>query len=271
MAECDPMPAACFFERDGDLYRATELTRGPWDPDAQHGGPPAALLGRELDRAGQIAAARLTRVSVEILRPVPIAPLRVTAEIVRGGRRVELIEGTLSDEDGRELMRARGWRISTAALDVSDRVEPPVRALPGPDEVAGEPEFFPTGHDVGYHTAMEVRVVEGGFMELGPATAWFRMRQPLVDDEPPAPVERVLCAADSGNGISGALDYRRFVFINTDLTVNLLREPDGEWVCLDSVTYAEPDGTGLSDTALHDERGPIGRATQSLLVAAREQ
>ena len=116
---------------------------------------------------------------------------------------------------------------------------------------------------------MELRFLSGGYTQAGPARAWMRMRAELVEGEEPSALDRVLVAADSGNGISSPLDYRRYVFINTDLSVALRRLPRGEWVCLDSVTYAEADGVGLTDTALLDEGGLIGRATQSLLVRER--
>ena len=116
---------------------------------------------------------------------------------------------------------------------------------------------------------MDTRFVSGGYTEAGPAVVWMRMRVPLVEGQEPSALDRVLVAADSGNGVSGPLDYARYVFINTDLSVALRRLPVGEWVCLDSVSYAETDGVGLSDTALLDERGLIGRATQSLLVRSR--
>ena len=77
--------------------------------------------------------------------------------------------------------------------------------------------FFPTGQDVGYHTAMEFRFVAGSFLELGPATVWSR--HPLVAGEVPSPLCRVLVAADSGNGVSASLDFRRWRFINPELTV----------------------------------------------------
>jgi hypothetical protein len=255
-----------FYVPEGDGYIATELTRGPWDPGSQHGGPPAALLGRELDRAGQVEG-RLARVTYEILRPVPIGPMQVSAAIVRPGRRVEMVEGALADGDGTELMRARGWRIRTEALDITpweEREEPVAGA-----EEAHPVEFFPTGQDVGYHTGVDWRFVRGGYMEAGPALAWARMNHPLIAGEAIEPRDRVLIAADSGNGISSALDYRDWVFINTDLNVNVLRLPAGEWVGMDATTYPERDGVGFCDAALHDERGRIGRATQSLLVAAR--
>ena len=116
---------------------------------------------------------------------------------------------------------------------------------------------------------MDYRFIDGAFTEPGPARVWLRMRQPLVAGEPTSPLARVLVAADSGNGVSAALDYRRHLFINTELTVHLMREPAGEWVHLDAVTYVGPHGVGLSESVLHDETGRLGRAAQTLLVRRR--
>ncbi|MEJ7714707.1 MAG: thioesterase family protein [Thermoleophilaceae bacterium] len=256
-----------FYLPDGDAYRATESTRGPWDPGSQHAGPPCALLGRELDRAGELQSGRLARATFEILRPVPIASLTVRAEVARGGRSVELVEGVMEHE-GQPVLRARGWRVRTEALDLDAHTpEPP--DVPGP-EAGQDTGFFPTGQEVGYHTAMEVRFVYGSFTEPGPALAWMRMRVALVEGEEPEPLHRVLAAADSGNGVSSPLDYRRWMFINADVSVSLRRHPRGEWVGLQAATYAEPDGIGMSDTMLRDEDGMIGRATQSLFVAPQK-
>jgi hypothetical protein len=97
----------------------------------------------------------------------------------------------------------------------------------------------------------------------------MRMRHPLIAGEEPTPLQRVAIAADSGNGISSPLDFRRFVFINVDLSIHLGRPPDGEWICLDSTTIPDPTGVGITDTALYDERGPLGRAAQTLLIDER--
>jgi Thioesterase-like superfamily len=255
-----------FYEPDGDRFLSTELTRGPWDPDAQHAGPPAALVARELERLEDAEDFQVGRMTLEIMRAVPIAPLTVRAEVVRPGRSVQLIEATLSDEEG-EVMRARAWRLRTNEVELPDlpRDPPP----PGPE--AGEHrDFPPTGQDVGYHTAMDYLFLDGAFMEQGPAKVWMRMRQPLVAGEEPSPLQRVLAAADSGNGVSQTLDFQRYLFINVDLTVNLERLPQGEWVCLDAVTYPESNGIGLADTLLLDERGRIGRALQTLLIGTRD-
>ncbi|HEV2724422.1 MAG TPA: thioesterase family protein, partial [Thermoleophilaceae bacterium] len=258
--------ALAFYLREGGEFAATELPRGPWDFESQHAGPPCALLGRAVDRAGALEGARMARITFEILRPVPIAHLTCTAQVVRPGRSVELIDGVLSCE-GLDLIRARGWRIRTEAVALHE--QPPAEDQPpGPDQAQAR-RFFPVDWDAGYHTAMEVRFLSGSYTEAGPARAWMRMRVPLLEGEEPSALDRVLVAADSGNGVSSPLDYRRYLFINADLSVALRRLPTGEWVCLDSVTYAEPDGVGLSDTALLDERGIVGRATQSLLVRSR--
>jgi hypothetical protein len=256
-----------FYETDGDSYVPSELTRGPWDPDSQHAGPPAALLGREIERLPDSSDFQVGRITLEILRAVPIVPLRVEARVVRPGRSVQMVEGSLSDAEG-EVMRATGWRIRTRSVALPPQdgtAEPPT----GP-AAAESRDFVPTGHDAGYHTAMEYRFLRGAFLERGPATVWMRMRQPLVDREDPSPLQRVLVAADSGNGVSAILDWRSFYFINVDLSVHLERMPEGEWVCLDAVTHAEPNGVGSADTLLLDERGRIGRAMQTLLISERD-
>jgi hypothetical protein len=255
-----------FFTRRGDAFEPSELTRGPWDPDAQHAGPPAALLARALERAGDADGKQIGRVTYEILKPVPLATLHTEARVVRPGRNVELLEASLTGPEG-EVMRATAWRLRTERVELDP---PPAAAPPAHTPADGEPrDFFPTGHDTGYHTAMEYRFVTGSYLEPGPATVWMRMRHPLVEGEEPSPLARVVIAADSGNGVSAALEYRRFLFINTDLTVHLHRLPGGEWVCLDAVTRPEAHGVGMADTLLLDEAGTIGRAAQTLLVRRR--
>jgi hypothetical protein len=255
-----------FYEPDGETYVPTELTRGPWDPDSQHAGPPAALIGREVERLEAADEFQVGRITFEILRAVPLAPLRVEARLVRPGRSVQLLEASLSDSEG-EVMRAAAWRIRAHPVSLPELG--PEEASPHGPEAAPPGEFFPTGQRLGYHTAMEYRFVEGSFLEPGPATVWMRMRQPLVQGESPSPLQRVLAAADSGNGVSATLDWRHYLFINVDLSVHLERMPDGEWVCLDAVTLPQPNGLGTADTVLRDERGRIGRAMQTLLVSER--
>jgi hypothetical protein len=251
-----------FYSLDRDVAVPSEVTRGPWDPDAQHAGPPSALLARAIELCEPHRGVRVGRMTVEILAPVPIAPLTLSASVVRPGRSVEMVEASLAGPDG-DVMRARAWRLAEADITADwEQDEPP----PGPEDAAAL-EFFATGERVGWHTAMEIVFARGKFLEPGPATVWMRPRVALVEGEEFTPLQRVMVAADGGNGVSAPLDWSGFIFINTDLTVHLLRPPEGEWVCLDAVTHV--DGIGMTDTALWDERGRIGRAAQTLLVRAR--
>jgi hypothetical protein len=258
--------AEAFYLPNEDGFESTELTRGPWDPGAQHAGPPAALVGRAVELAGQ-AGMRTARITFDIPRPVPIAPLRIATRVVRGGRRVELVEASLR-AGGDEVMRAVALRLRRAELVLPDGLDGGGPPPPGPDHGERRP-FFSTAADVGYHTAMEWRFVAGSFREPGPATVWMRMRHPLLPGEEPSPLTRVLIAADSGNGVSAVLDWRRFVFVNPDLTVHLHREPVGEWVCLVARTTVEGVGGGLAESTIHDREGPVARGLQTLFVAER--
>ncbi|MEU8437169.1 thioesterase family protein [Streptomyces sp. NPDC029216] len=258
-----------FYERMGEgRFRATGATRGPWDPGAQHAGPPAALLGRAVEeRPGARGDMRVARITYEILRPVPIGELTVATSVLRAGRGTEVVEASLTPAGAAgPVMLARALRIRVAQEPVP-AVLPGVR-VPPPGEVGVTP-FFPVPWETGYHSSMETRFTEGAFTEPGPGTCWMRMRVPLVAGEAVRPLDRVLVAADSGNGISAVMDFARFVFVNGDLTVHLHRHPVGEWVCVQARTSVDPGGIGLADARLHDEKGPIGRSAQSLFVAPR--
>jgi Thioesterase-like superfamily len=258
---------SAFYEPLGDgRFRSTPHTHGPWDPAFQHAGPPAALLGRAVERSGDRTDLQVARITFEVLRPVPIGPLELATRRLRGGRSVELVEASLRSQDV-EVMRATAVRIRTTELPLPSGPAGGTPPLPGPERGRDEP-FFPTGQ-VGYHTAMEWRFIAGSFLEAGPATVWLRMRHPLLPGEQPSPLCRALIAADSGNGVSAALDYQQWLFINTDLTVYLHRPPVGEWVALEAATTLNAAGYGLTATTLHDPQGPIGRALQALFVDRR--
>ncbi len=259
--------AEAFYEASGERgFVATELTRGPWDPGHQHAGPPAALLGRAIESHEEAEGFQLGRIVFDVLRPVPIGAVGVDVKVVRPGRSVRLLEAKMFGVEG-ELMRASAWLLREGELALPEAAADDP-APPGP-ETGSNPEFFDTGQDVGYHTAMEWKSVGGAFREPGPATVWLRMRHPLLAGEEPTPLQRALIAADVGNGISAVLDWRTHVFVNVDLGVYFERMPEGEWVCVDAVTRPQPSGAGTAESVLSDTRGRIGRAAQSLLILER--
>jgi hypothetical protein len=262
------MNAAAVFLPHGERFVATELARGPWDPAAQHGGAPAALLMRAFERLPAAEGLLISRVTYELLRPVPLGELVVEAQVVRPGRRVQLLEGSLVTPDGTEVVRARALQVRRAVPDGTEvgEVDPPP---PPPDQgTERAPGFVPPHQPTFFPGAIEIRFVAGRFGG-GPATGWFRLRVPIVAGEEPSALQRLAAAADFGNGISSVLPWDGFLFINPDLTIYVDRAPVGEWVCLQARTIVAPGGVGTAESVLYDERGRVGRAIQSLLVARR--
>ena len=252
-----------FFEPLGDgRFRSTAHTRGPWDPRSQHAGPPAALLGRALERCEPREDMLLARLTFEILAPVPVADLELEARKVRPGRSVELLEAEMR-ADGRTVMTVRGWRVLGARSPTAGVPQPPP---PRPVEETPLPAEWET---FGYGHAMELRFAAGGWDIPGPATAWSRLRVGVVAGEEPTGLQRVLAIADSGNGVAGVLPLSDYLYINPELTVHVLREPRGEWICLDARTAIVEGAAGLARSTLSDEDGMVAAGAQSLLVAPR--
>lgn len=260
------MPDESFYVPLGaGRFRATRLTAGPWSPDAQHGGPPAALLAAAAEACEPRAEMVVARVTVEILGAIPVGELEVEAAVVRPGRSVELLEARMA-AGGREVAVARVWRVLATGAPAAPPADPAPDS--GPDGVAAA-DLSGTPWDAGYLGAVEWRFLSGSFLEPGPSTVWTRLRVPLLPDEEVSPLTRVLAVADSGNGVSGTLDLDRWWYINPELTVHLHRPAVGEWVCLDAATTISPGGAGLATSVLSDSDGPLARGAQSLLVAAR--
>jgi hypothetical protein len=259
-----PVVADSFFVPLGDdRWLATKHTTGPWDTGAQHGGPPSALLGRAIQRCQPRPDMIVARFTSEILGAVPVGEIIVRARVARPGRSVELVEAVAS-AGGRDVIRASAWRV----LRTTSGSVPGGQPRPPAHPTAATSMNVPGWAD-GYLSAIEWRITRGNFGQPGPATAWSRLRYPLVPDEEPGPLERVLAVADSGNGLSGVLDLQRWYFINPELTVHLHREAAGEWICVDAQTTISAGGAGLATTTLSDQQGPIGAGAQSLLIKSR--
>lgn len=265
------MPTAAYAAlHDARSFRASALTRGPWHPEHQHAGPPIALVCRAFEQAAHAhGLTHLSRLTANLLRPVPIADLVIEVMTDYVGRNAGHFSAHLmagSKEVGR--FTALAQREHAFDVPAGTAGHPLPTMTPLPDDSPASPMPFGTGH-VGYGNLVETRAARGQIFR-GPCAIWFRMQHPLVEGESPSGYQRVAVAADSTNGVSAVVDFRKYTFVNSDLTLNLLRPPVGEWVGLDARTWLGANGCGLAESALYDTQGLVGRATQSLSVRLRQ-
>lgn len=259
---------AFFTEIDDGVFDSSPLTAGPWSPDSQHGGPPSALLARQLEHHRPRAGHRLARVSIDLLAPVPVGRLHIGVESLRTGKRVELLQATAQAQD-RTVAIARAWRVIAATEDFPTEADTEAES----QAQATEPEITPQHirmphgmHTDGYLSAIDWSFVSGSFAEFGPAQAWARPRPALVAGEAMTPWQRVLAVVDSGSGISMSAPPDRYPAINCDVVAVLHRDPVGEWIGLDSHTLVTPGQGALARTTVFDAAGDAGLATQTLVV-----
>jgi hypothetical protein len=291
LADATANDSDSIFRTDGQRFVPTVHARGPWDPHALHGGAPAALITAAFERMQPGAELRIARLGFQFLRPVPLAPLELSTTIVRPGRRVQELAGELrvaasetGDLAGQLVCRASALRVQQVPAGLPESARAPAGDGDTYGDGAGASECDPLGTPETAKplhfalddssepsfaaSAMEMRS-PGDPRQLGPGRVWMRMRHPLLPGEQLTPLARLAATADFGNGISAALPFDRYLFINADLSIQLQRQPRGQWIGLDARTLLHEGGTGLAESVLHDAHGPVGRAFQTLVVQAR--
>jgi hypothetical protein len=259
------VPSA-FYHRDGDRLVPSALCIGPWDARFQHGGPPSALLARAV-LADAPDTLRIARITVDLLRPIPLVPLRATATTIRAGRLAHWVDAHLLDDDDRLLARATATLIRRDALTLPPAETRPLPPPPSPDGVT--PWIFPFfPAPIAYHRGVEIRFVEGQWPRT-PTTAWMELTRPLVDGEPTTPTIALLALADAVNGLHPAVLDLGLTFVNADVSVQLGREPEGARFAFAARALADPSGMGATRATIFDAAGELGHAAQSLVVARR--
>jgi Thioesterase-like superfamily len=253
------------FRVDGNRVVTSADAAGPWDPRMQHGSAPASLVVWAAEAIAAPVPMQIARVTIDLMRPVPVAPLTIATEILREGRKIQLC-GIKLLADGVVVVSATVLKIKTQALALPSGVGDLPLDLPGPDQSMVEPADHAGSPFTKY---ISMRAARGRFGTVGPASIWFRIDQPLIEGSPVSQAMRAVVAADFSNGTSSALDFRHWTFINADLSVNFARQPVGEWILLDGECWIGPDGAGLAMSRLADSNGYFGRAVQSLVIEKR--
>jgi len=256
------LPAAFYRQLSPGEFAPTVATIGPWSPDFQHGGPPAALLSHALRTHPSAGNLTITRITIEILSAVPLTPCEIRVEVVRSGKRVELLRGEYSSA-GKIYLIAHAWRFLPEAgvtAAIADSFETP--PLPGPQPQKSFPgvSYFP------YAEAMEWRFTRGGYDSLGPATVWTRPRIPLIENQETDGLDALILMIDSANGVSAELDILKWSFVPVDMTVGIYRQPVGPWVGMEARTVSGADGIGQTATTIFDSKGKLGQSIHTLFI-----
>lgn len=253
------------YRVDGNRVLTSPNAAGPWDPRMQHGSAPASLVVWAAERVPTTVPMAIARVTIDLMRPVPLAPLTIETEILREGRKI-LLCGIRLLAEGVVVVGATVLKIKAQDLVLSsDITEAPVE-LPGPEHSVVEPGDLAGSPFV---KGMSLRAARGRFGQLGRGAIWYRVDRPLIEGSAVSQAMRAVVAADFSNGTAPALDFHRWTFINADLTVSFARQPVGEWILLDGESSIGPNGTGLAMSRLADSNGYFGRAVQSLVIEKR--
>jgi hypothetical protein len=253
------------FRVEGNLVEVSDNAAGPWDASMQHGSAPASLVGWAAEQIPPKSPMRIVRASIDLMRPVPLTDLDLQTEVLREGRKIQLCAVRLRAGDA-VVAAATVLKVRREAVPLPDDIGDLPIDLPLPETLPPEPAPFSASPCV---SGMSLRAARGAFGVRGPAAIWYRVDWPLVDGHAVSQAMRAVVAADFCNGTSSALDFHAYTFLNADLTVNMAREPVGEWILLDADSWIGPDGAGLAMARLADERGYFGRAVQSLVIEKR--
>jgi hypothetical protein len=253
------------YRVDGNRVITSPDAAGPWDAGMQHGSAPAVLVVWAAEAILTPVPMQIARVTVDLMRPVPVAPLTLHTEVLREGRKIQLCAVKLLAGDA-VVVSATVLKIKTQGLALPPEIADLPSELPGPDQSREEQPSFSSSPFV---NGISLRAARGRFGVPGPGAIWYRVDRPLVEGAPVSQAMRAVVAADFCNGTSAVLDFQAWTFINADLTVSFARQPVGAWILLDAESWIGPDGAGLAMARLADARGYFGRVVQSLVIEKR--
>ncbi|RJF67402.1 thioesterase family protein [Rhodopseudomonas palustris] len=253
------------FRIDGNAIETSGYAAGPWDPTMQHGSPPSALVAHLAEQMPTPSPMHVVRVTVDLLRPVPVGPLTYETEVLREGRKIQLC-GVRLKSNGVVVVNGTVLKVRNASPRLPDHVEHPALDVPLPDACPPLDVGYTRNPFVG---CMSLRKVKNGFGSIGPGATWYRADRPLIEGQPTSQLMRAVIASDFSNATSSVLDFRQWTFLNADLNVFLARQPVGDWILLNSEMWLGPDGAGTAASRLADQHGYFGRAIQNLVIEQR--
>ncbi|MGV0837131.1 thioesterase family protein [Mycolicibacterium thermoresistibile] len=252
-------PPAAYFGVDGDQFVPSRLTQGPWGEQLS-GTFIGGMLAYAVERDAWDPGFHPTRFTVDLLRPVALAPFRLRTTVVRAGRRLRLVDSEIVQSD---TVVARA---STLFLRPGE--QPPGDVWTTPVAVPPLPTRFP---DTGFAGGMAFWIYGEDFENpsagpdfqpwqyVGPKHGWVRELAQLVDGVALTPFTRAALAGDITSSLTQFSDAGLY-YINPDYTLTLTRLPDGTDIGLTAVTHYSHAGIATGVATLFDRHGPIGSA-----------
>lgn len=265
-----PKRDEALFHRDGDLLVPGVLSKGPWYEGTLHGSAMLAAIARAAERHHREVPRQVVRLTVDMMRAAPMAPLRVETSTARAGKSIDIVD--IAMYAGEELcVRGSALRMRTTELAVDDPDGPSHHPRPPePAQQVAPPFARPGADEPAFHHAIDIHV------DRDESTVWFRLAVPVVDGEDNTSFVTVATIADwtyavphlirSAPGSDPAEDDRAVFAINADTTINTFRPMSGPWLGLTTTAHTGSLGSGTSNAHLFDDSGPLGFSTQSILV-----
>ncbi|MGI9381327.1 MAG: thioesterase family protein [Methyloligellaceae bacterium] len=260
--EIDQPRPAYFAKIAENTFKANAPARGPWSPEHCHAGPVTGLIVRAFEEV--IPDKMLTRVTLDLLKPVPMDEIRVLAIVRREGRTVSTAAAEVIDQEGRLCVSAQSMHVVRKPME--DLKSAPVPRLVRSEAQRGASPLARGKHGLPSFTDfIQVAYPEGENNGLGPKTIWMKT-PPLLPSEQPSPFQSICALADCGNGLSRNAEFEEMIFLNTDLTIHFHREPRSDWLASRSLSHWQSTGIGLAQAVISDDLGPVATALQTLIL-----
>lgn len=253
-----------YFVTSGDTFVPTAIAKGPWG-QAVSGNFVGGLLGHAVERTVGDPDLQPARLTVDLLRPVALTPVRVGTEVLRRGRRLTLVDAQMTQDDAL-VARATALFLRRGDDAPGQVWTSPVTMPPAPPAPDAQPDvdmmvwaYGASSETVGPSFDLS------GWQHAGPKYAWVRDVKPLIDAEHLTPFVRAAMAADVTSSLTHISDAGLH-YINADYTLTLSRLPRGQFIGLAALTHYSHRGVATGTATLFDNDGPLGSAVATALV-----
>jgi len=248
-----------FFTRDGEVYAATPISRGPWNPQSLHGRVVIGLLAHAIEQRCGDGVYMPARLTVDMYRLPEFSPITLETRMGRDGHRIKVIDAEVFS-GGVSAGRATCQLLRRTENPPGRVWTPPGWDAPGPDEALAlaAPQMVLDG-------MWEMRPIVGGMGTLGPRRTWMAEVRALIGGVPLSPFVRAALASDFASPFANAGE-EGLAWINIDVTLYLHRLPRDRWMGFEVVGHGATDGVGIGECWMYDVDGPIGAVTVCALA-----